>query len=201
MVDFQSRNTRRGLDEEPSDADPSDDRPEGADSEAPADADTDDTTESPSRVGTVAVLATSGAGTDVSDAVADALEAEGYTVRGRDRSVRDFDAIQATVTEFLDHEAVCAIVTVGGTGVGPEDRTVEAVRHLFTKALPGVGEAFRREWAGENGRSAIASRVVGGVADDTPVFSLPGTPEAATFATRELVAPEAAAIHREAAGR
>lgn len=203
MVDFQSRDTRRGLADdagEPEDDVPDDSPAEGERDRTGVAADHERTEGNEHGAEVVAVIATSGTGTDVSDAAADTLEAQGYDVRGRDRRARDHDAIQGAVDEFIDRTDVCAVVTVGGTGVSPVERTVEAVRPLFTKELPGFGEAFRREWAAETGDGGLASRVTGGLADDTPVFCLPGDAEAATFGARELVAPQAAGIHRDAAG-
>jgi molybdenum cofactor biosynthesis protein B len=179
MVDFQSRDTNRGLAEE--------DEGETAGESPAEDATGEDV---------VAVIPTSDAGTDVSDPIADVLETAGYSTLARGRRAEDLDVIQSAVNEFVDRGEVCAIVTVGGTGVAPTDRTVEAVEPLFTKALPGVGETFRREWDGD----AIGCRVGAGIADGTVVFCLPGDADAARFAARELVAPAAAAIHREAAG-
>jgi len=201
MVDFQSRETRRSLSEETDDADgaePADETERDAGDRAEAATDDDRSDAEPDAEDRVAVLATSGAETDVSDAAADALESAGYAVEGRERRARAHDAIQAAVDEYVDRTDVCAVVTVGGTGVGPDDRTVEAIRPLFTKVLPGFGEAFRRAWGDASDGPLLASRVTGGIAGDTPVFCLPGDAEATTFAARELVADEAAAIHRDA---
>lgn len=201
MVDFQSRDTRRGLgsdDEEEEDAGEASEEEraslgEGESAEAGSDGDAagDDG---------IAVLATGGADTDARDAVVDALESAGYRIYGSERRARDHDRIQTAVDDFVDRSDVCAVVTVGGTGVGPDDDTVDAVGALFSKHLPGFGEAFRRQWASETDEPGVSSRVTAGLADDTPVFCLPGTQEAATLGARELVAPDAASIHRTASG-
>lgn len=205
MVDFQSRETRRGLSDDEADEDADvedvDDEPEAAE---PDEEPTAGTSEAGGRDGeteaVLAVLAAGDASTDDSAAVADVLAAAGYAVRGRDRRARDLDAVQSAVDAYVDETDICAVVTVGGVGVGPTDRTVEAVSPLFAKALPGFGEAFRREWDGASEAAAVASRVTAGVADDTPVFCLPGEADAATFAARELVGPVAADVHSEATG-
>lgn len=201
MVDFQSRDTRRSETTTDEASDPDD---EAAAETAPAEDGPDATEEqavgSESEDGVIAVLATSGASTDVSTAVAEELVETGYDVCGRDRRAQNLDAIQTAVDEFVDRSGVCAVVTVGGTGVGPQDRTVEAVQPLLTKALPGFGETFRRRWGNVTGETSLGSRATAGIADDTPVFCLPDDADAVAHAARELVGPQAAPLHRRAGG-
>ena len=70
------------------------------------------------------------------------------------------------------------VVTSGGTGVGPRDRTPEATRPLLERELPGLAEAFRRSGA-EHVASAVLSRGLAGVtASGAVVVNLPGSPSA-----------------------
>ena len=69
------------------------------------------------------------------------------------------------------------VVTSGGTGVSPRDRTPEGTRPVLSRELPGVAEAMRR--AGEAQTSmAIVSRGLVGVVDRRRalVVNLPGSP-------------------------
>ncbi|MFC7026389.1 molybdenum cofactor biosynthesis protein B [Halomicroarcula sp. GCM10025710] len=59
------------------------------------------------------------------------------------------------------------------------------------KALPGFGEAFRTLLFDHIGTGIVAVRTTAGVAKSTPVFCLPGDPEAAALGVEEIVAPEA----------
>lgn len=201
MVDFQSRDTRRGLGDDEADDDEAEEEP-AAEEEGEPEATTEERSDSETGGDEdgVAVLATGDADTTAREAVVEELESAGYAVLGRDRRARDHDRIQSAVDDFVDRSDVVAIVTIGGTGVAPEDRTVEAVEGLVSRDLPGFGEAFRREWADATGDAAVGSRVTAGLVDGTPIFCLPDEPTAATLATSELVAPDAAAIHHVASG-
>ena len=84
------------------------------------------------------------------------------------------------------------IVTTGGTGVTPDDVTVEAVGPLFDKELRGFGELFRRYSEAEIGTRVVATRATAGIVDGVPVFCLPGSENAAKLGTGEIVVPEVA---------
>lgn len=84
---------------------------------------------------------------------------------------------------------VDVVLLTGGTGVGPRDVTVETVRPLFEKELPGFGELFRARSAGEVGPAAILSRATAGVVAGTVVVCAPGSPRGARLAA-SLIAPE-----------
>ena len=66
------------------------------------------------------------------------------------------------------------MLTTGGTGITPDDQTVEAVAPHITKEMPGILYAF---WARglESTPTAILSRCVAGIADSTFVMTLPGS--------------------------
>jgi len=111
------------------------------------------------------------------------------TVVQRDLVADDRRAIRRRVDGFCDDDAVDAVVTTGGTGVTPDDVTVEAVEELFDRELPGFGERFRARSVAEVGPHALVSRATAGIADRTPAFCLPGSENAAAFGTEELIVP------------
>ncbi|MFV2041018.1 MAG: molybdenum cofactor biosynthesis protein B [Candidatus Hydrothermarchaeales archaeon] len=86
------------------------------------------------------------------------------------------------IVETIDHitETYCpdAVITTGGTGVGPRDVTIEAADALFDKKLDGFGELFRLESMKEVGRAAMLSRAAAGTIEGTLLFCLPGSPNA-----------------------
>ncbi|HXG62288.1 MAG TPA: MogA/MoaB family molybdenum cofactor biosynthesis protein [Planctomycetota bacterium] len=68
------------------------------------------------------------------------------------------------------------VVTIGGTGASRKDVTVEALRPLVEKELPGFGELFRSMSAREIGTAAILSRALLGVTSaGRIVVALPGS--------------------------
>jgi molybdenum cofactor biosynthesis protein B len=125
------------------------------------------------------------------DAIQSAVEREGHDVVTRDLVGDSFDGVQGTVDHLVGRKDVDAVVTTGGTGVTPDDVTVEAVRPLFEKQLPGFGELFRRLSYDEIGTKVVGTRAVAGVADGVPVFCLPGSENAATLGAEEIVVHEA----------
>ena len=71
------------------------------------------------------------------------------------------------------------LVTIGGTGISRKDISVESVRALIDKELPGFGEMFRAMSVKEIGTAAMMSRAVLGVtAKGKIVLSLPGSENA-----------------------
>ncbi|MFB6134026.1 MAG: molybdenum cofactor biosynthesis protein B [Halanaeroarchaeum sp.] len=124
------------------------------------------------------------------DAIATAFEDDGHEVVTRELVRDSLDAIQSTVDALTDRADVDVVVTTGGTGVSPDDVTVEAVRPLLEKNLPGFGELFRTLSYDEIGTGIIGTRALGGVSDAVPVFVLPGSESAVSLATEEIILPE-----------
>lgn len=66
------------------------------------------------------------------------------------------------------------ILTVGGTGLGPRDRTPEATRPLLDREAPGIAEAMRSMGSASN-PLAWLSRGVAGIRGATLIVNLPGS--------------------------
>ena len=69
------------------------------------------------------------------------------------------------------------IFTTGGTGIGPRDITVETVRPLLTKEIPGIMEFIRVKYGTEN-PGALLSCGVAGLIDRCLIYTLPGSVKA-----------------------
>lgn len=124
------------------------------------------------------------------DAIGAAFEADGNEVVTRELIADDFDGIQGAVDALVGRRDVDVVVTTGGTGVTPDDVTVEAVEPLFEKALPGFGELFRSLSYEEIGTRVVGTRAAAGIADGVPVFCLPGSENAARLGAEEIIVPE-----------
>jgi cyclic pyranopterin phosphate synthase len=90
------------------------------------------------------------------------------------------------------------VITTGGTGIHPQDRTPEATRTVLDRELPGVAEAIRAAGRAVTPTAAL-SRAIAGVAGSTIVINLPGSPGGVTdgLAVLETLLPH---LHDQIAG-
>jgi len=85
------------------------------------------------------------------------------------------DADVAAELERVLASAPAVIITTGGTGMSPTDRTPEATRRLIDRELPGVAESIRARGLPHTPKAAL-SRGLAGTAGDTVIVNLPGSP-------------------------
>ena len=85
----------------------------------------------------------------------------------------DEDAIAAALEDLAAHGAQL-VLTAGGTGLGPRDRTPEATRRVIDREAPGLAEAMRARSAEQN-PYAWLSRGVAGLRGRTLIVNLPGS--------------------------
>ncbi len=69
---------------------------------------------------------------------------------------------------------VPVVLTLGGTGVRPTDWAPEATRDVIEKEIPGIAEAMRAESL-KKVRTAMLSRGIAGIKDQTVIINLPGS--------------------------
>ncbi len=124
------------------------------------------------------------------------LSAAGHTVAGY-AVVRDEpEAIRGALAQAQEAGARAVLFT-GGTGIGRRDRTVETLRALFEKELPGFGELFRMLSYQRIGSAAMMSRATAGTYQGMILFALPGSPQAVKLALDALILPELGHAVRE----
>jgi len=70
--------------------------------------------------------------------------------------------------------APAVIITTGGTGMSPTDRTPEATAAVIDRELPGVAEAIRARGLVSTPTAAL-SRGLAGTAGGTVIVNLPGS--------------------------
>lgn len=105
--------------------------------------------------------------------IVDALRSWGFEV-GDPVVVHDGDPVGEAISAALA-SGIAAIVTTGGTGINPTDRTPEATRPLLDRELPGVAEALRARGVAQGVPTAVLSRGLAGVAGTSFVVNLPGS--------------------------
>ncbi|GAA3127528.1 MogA/MoaB family molybdenum cofactor biosynthesis protein [Streptomyces echinatus] len=100
------------------------------------------------------------------------LEDLGFAVDGP-RVVPDGDPVEAALRAAVE-AGYDVVVTTGGTGISPTDRTPEATRAVIDREVPGVAEAVRA-YGREKVPTAALSRGLAGVAGKTLIVNLPGS--------------------------
>jgi molybdenum cofactor synthesis domain-containing protein len=104
--------------------------------------------------------------------IAEGLKGFGFEVEGP-QVVPDGDPVEAALRAGV-HAGYDVIVTTGGTGISPTDRTPEATRALLDFEVPGIAEAIRA-FGRDKVPTAALSRGLAGVAGRTLIINLPGS--------------------------
>lgn len=107
--------------------------------------------------------------------LADSLQQAGHNLADRQLITDDIYKIRAVISGWIADPEVHAVITTGGTGFYIRDSMPEAVSVLFDKKIDGFGEMFRLISKDEIGMSTIQSRAIAGMANNTVIFSLPGS--------------------------
>lgn len=118
------------------------------------------------------------------------LKALGHEVVSHEVLPDRREVIASALPSLIDRMAPHVILMNGGTGAGPADVTIEAVRPLFSKELTGFSALFAQLSYREIGAAAVLSRATAGVIGGTAVFCMPGSLKACKLACRELVFPD-----------
>ncbi|MFE2277203.1 molybdenum cofactor biosynthesis protein B [Streptomyces sp. NPDC059454] len=104
--------------------------------------------------------------------VTEGLKRFGFAVDGP-RVVPDGDPVEAALRAGAD-AGYDVIVTTGGTGISPTDRTPEATRRVVDHEVPGIAEAIRA-YGRDKVPTAALSRGLAGVVGRTLIVNLPGS--------------------------
>ncbi|MEU6844494.1 MogA/MoaB family molybdenum cofactor biosynthesis protein [Streptomyces sp. NPDC046716] len=104
--------------------------------------------------------------------IAEGLRAMGFRVEGP-QVVPDGDPVEAALRAAVE-AAYDVVVTTGGTGISPTDRTPEATARVIDHEVPGIPEAIRA-YGREKVPTAALSRGLAGVAGRTLIVNLPGS--------------------------
>jgi molybdenum cofactor biosynthesis protein B len=130
--------------------------------------------------------------------IMDELKEAGHRVNAKTIIKDDVAMIQAMIAEGCRNPEVDVIITNGGTGIANRDVTIEAIKGILEKEMPGFGEIFRMiSYKEDIGSAAILSRAIAGVSQNTAIFAVPGSSGAVKLAMRKLIIPELSHIINE----
>ncbi|MEU6079106.1 MogA/MoaB family molybdenum cofactor biosynthesis protein [Streptomyces sp. NPDC047108] len=105
------------------------------------------------------------------------LLVEGLTAMGFEadgpRVVPDGESVEVVLREAVA-SGYDVVLTTGGTGISPTDRTPEMTRRILDYEVPGIPEAIRAEGLATVPTAAL-SRGLAGVAGTTLIINLPGS--------------------------
>jgi molybdenum cofactor biosynthesis protein B len=125
----------------------------------------------------------------------ESLTASGHQLAEKCIVRDDIYQIRAVLSRWIADASIDAILVTGGTGFSGRDSTPEAVEPLFDKIIEGYGEVFRHLSLQEIGSSTIQSRAVGGLANDTVVFCMPGSTNACRTAWEGVIRDQLDSSH------
>lgn len=130
----------------------------------------------PVRIAVATISDTRGLENDTSgEALVKRLTQAGHELAARTIIADDVGLITAQLKTWIADPTIDVIITNGGTGVTGRDVTPEAFQQVLEKKIEGFGELFRMLSYAKIGTSTMQSRALGGVADGTYLFALPGS--------------------------
>jgi molybdopterin adenylyltransferase len=133
----------------------------------------------PLRIAVLTVSDTRDEKNDKSGAVLASMIAEaGHELADKDIVTDDEKKIRKKVRKLIKDPDVDVVITTGGTGFSARDVTPEAVSPLFDKEIDGFSALFHMLSYATIGTSTVQSRACGGMANETFIFCVPGSPGA-----------------------
>ena len=149
---------------------------------------------------TIAVLTISDTRDEQSDKsgnyLAEAVQQAGHKLFSKVIVKDDIYSIRAQISQWIADPEIQTIITTGGTGFSQRDVTPEAIRPLLDKEIPGFGEYFRTISMEQVGTSTIQSRALAGTANNSYIFSLPGSGNACKTGWEDILLQQLDYRHR-----
>lgn len=105
--------------------------------------------------------------------IVEALRADGWEV-GDAMVVADGEPVAEAIKLAIETGAR-VVLTTGGTGLTPTDRTPDVLRPLLDREVPGIAEAIRAHGLAKGVPAAMLSRGLAGVVGSALVVNLPGS--------------------------
>ncbi len=128
--------------------------------------------------------------------LSNSLQAAGHQLADHTLVKDDIYQIRAVVSQWIADPDVHGILITGGTGHTARDTTPDAVKPLFDQVIDGYGELFRHLSFTDIGTSTIQSRAIGGIANRTVIFVMPGSTGACRLAWEKIIQQQLDSRHK-----
>jgi molybdenum cofactor biosynthesis protein B len=128
--------------------------------------------------------------------LAEALTEAGHSLGDKQIVIDDVYQIRAILSKWIADPSIDCVISTGGTGFTARDNTPEAVHVLFDKDIEGFGELFRHISYTEIGTSTVQSRALGGFANKTVIFCVPGSTNACKTAWQKILLEQLNSTHK-----
>ncbi|MDO6686028.1 MULTISPECIES: molybdenum cofactor biosynthesis protein B [unclassified Agarivorans] len=128
--------------------------------------------------------------------LAEALTDAGHKLADKKIVIDDIYQIRAVLSNWIADPNIDCVISTGGTGFTTRDNTPEAVHVLFDKDIEGFGELFRHISYTEIGTSTVQSRALGGFANKTVIFCVPGSTNACKTAWQKILLEQLNSTHK-----
>jgi molybdopterin adenylyltransferase len=139
----------------------------------------------------IAVLTVTDTRTEANDTsghyLTESLQTAGHVLAEKSIVPDDIYTIRAVVSRWIADADIQVVLVTGGTGFSGRDSTPEAIQPLFDKTVEGFGETFRALSLQEIGSSTLQSRALGGLANRTVIFCMPGSTGACRTAWEGII--------------
>jgi molybdenum cofactor biosynthesis protein B len=130
------------------------------------------------------------------DLLAECVQAAGHQLVRRAIVPDNLYQIRRVLSDCIADGEVQVVLTNGGTGFAANNVVPEAVLPLLDREIPGFGELLRQLSHEDIGSSALQARSLGGLANDTLIFCLPGSPGACALAWHGILAEQLDSRHK-----
>ncbi|MDF2177397.1 molybdenum cofactor biosynthesis protein B [Aliiglaciecola sp. CAU 1673] len=127
--------------------------------------------------------------------LADALAKAGHRLAVRSICTENLYQLRAQLSQWIADSNVQVVLVNGGTGFNPKNCVPEALCPLFDTEIEGFGELFRHLSYQEIGTSALQSRALAGLANQTLIFCIPGSTGACKTAWEGIIREQLDAAH------
>ncbi|PCJ28497.1 MAG: molybdenum cofactor biosynthesis protein B [SAR86 cluster bacterium] len=152
---------------------------------------------SPLNISVVTVSDTRVEDTDKSGAVlTQRILSAGHNAYSKSIIKDDVYQLRAEVSALIANADIHAVLLTGGTGFTARDNTYLAIKPLLDVDIEGFGELFRQLSYEEIGSSTIQSRAFAGLANNTIIFCLPGSPGACETGWDKIISEQLNSTHK-----